>query len=119
MVMFWFLNESYYMFVYWIVGVFFDDIEILMLVVSIVWMFESVGFCILFGIGVVKVLFMVNFVILFVMFGFIILVMLVVVFMVLERLIDLCKVEVGGILEGEIGSVGVSEDFDEKRVVKV
>lgn len=118
MVMLRFLNESHYMFVYWIVGAFFDDIETLTLAVSIVRTFESVGSCISFGIGAAKVPPMVNLVISFAMFGFTIPATSAVVFMVPERPIDLRKVEAGGISEGETGSVGASEDSDEKRAVK-
>lgn len=64
-----FMNESHYMFVYWILGAFFDDIETLTLAVGIVRSFESVGSCLAFGIGAAKVDPMVNLAIAFAMFG--------------------------------------------------
>ncbi|KKY29940.1 hypothetical protein UCDDA912_g10116 [Diaporthe ampelina] len=63
-----FMNESHYMFVYWIMGTFFDDIETLTLGVGLVRSFESIGSCLAFGIGAVKVSPMVNLVVAFVMF---------------------------------------------------
>lgn len=63
-----FMNESHYMFVYWIVGTFFDDIETLTLSVGIIRSFESVGSCLAFGIGAAKVSPMVNLIIAYVMF---------------------------------------------------
>lgn len=62
------MNESHYMFVYWIVGTFFDDIETLTLSVGIIRSFESVGSCLSFGIGAAKVSPMVNLIIAYVMF---------------------------------------------------
>ncbi|KAJ0382347.1 hypothetical protein COL922a_012757 [Colletotrichum nupharicola] len=67
-VLFRFMNESHYMFVYWIMGTFFDDIETLTLGVGLVRSFESIGSCLAFGIGAVKVSPMVNLVVAFVMF---------------------------------------------------
>jgi hypothetical protein len=43
------MNESHYMFVYWILGAFFDDIETLTLAVGLLRSFESVGSCLSFG----------------------------------------------------------------------
>lgn len=62
------MNESHYMFVYWIMGTFFDDIETLTLGVGLVRSFESIGSCLAFGIGAVKVSPMVNLIVAFVMF---------------------------------------------------
>lgn len=67
-VLFRFMNESHYMFVYWILGVFNDDLETLTLTVGIVRCFESVGSCLAFGIGAAKVSPMVNLIVAFVMF---------------------------------------------------
>ncbi|KAK1997667.1 MFS general substrate transporter [Colletotrichum falcatum] len=67
-VLFRFMNESHYMFVYWLMGAFFDDIETLTLGVGLVRSFESIGACLSFGIGAVKVSPMVNLVVAFVMF---------------------------------------------------
>lgn len=46
-----FMNESHYMFVYWIIGTFNNDIETLTLTVGIVRSFESVGSAVSFGLG--------------------------------------------------------------------
>jgi len=62
------MNESHYVFVYWIVGTFFEDVETLTLSVGIIRSFESVGSCLAFGIGAAKVSPMVNLIIAFVMF---------------------------------------------------
>jgi hypothetical protein len=63
------MNESHYMFVYWILGAFFDDLETLTLAVGLMRSFESVGSCLAFGIGAVKVRPMVNLIVAFVMFS--------------------------------------------------
>jgi hypothetical protein len=91
-----FLNESHYMYVYWIVGAFFDDIETLTLAVSLVRTFESIGSSVSFGIGASAVSPMVNLVIAFAMFGLTIPATSVVVFMVPERPLDLRKDETEG-----------------------
>jgi hypothetical protein len=57
------------MFVYWILGAFFDDIETLTLAVGLLRSFESVGSCLSFGIGAAKIDPMVNLIIAFVMFS--------------------------------------------------
>lgn len=67
-VLFRFMNESHYMFVYWILGVFNDDLETLTLTVGIVRCFESVGSCLSFGIGAAQISPMVNLIVAFVMF---------------------------------------------------
>ncbi|KAL2190299.1 MFS general substrate transporter [Thermothelomyces heterothallicus CBS 203.75] len=104
MVILRFLNESHYMFVYWIVGAFFDDIETLTLAVGLVRTFESVGSSIAFGIGASSASPMVNLIIAFAMFGFTIPATSLVVFMVPERPVDLRKKEI------EASSVGESEN---------
>lgn len=63
------MNESHYMFVYWIVGAFFDDLETLTLAIGLLRSFESIGSCIAFGVGAAQVSPMVNLIIAFVMFG--------------------------------------------------
>ncbi|KAK4148556.1 hypothetical protein C8A00DRAFT_19629 [Chaetomidium leptoderma] len=84
-------NESHYMYVYSLVGAFFDDIETLTLAVSLVRTFESVGSSVSFGIGAAAVSPMVNLVIEFAMSGLTIPATSCVVFMVLERPVDLRK----------------------------
>jgi hypothetical protein len=64
-----FMNESHYMFIYWILGAFFDDIETLTLAVGLLRSFESVGSCLSFGIGAAKIKPMVNLIVGFVMFA--------------------------------------------------
>lgn len=98
-----FLNESHYMFVYWIVGTFFDDIETLTLAVSVVRTFESVGSAISFGIGAAAVSPMVNLIISFAMFGLTIPATSLVVFLVPERPVDLRKEESGSSLKSSTG----------------
>jgi hypothetical protein len=63
------MNESHYMFVYWILGAFFDDIETLTLAVGLLRSFESVGSCLSFGIGAAKIRPMVNLIVAVVMFA--------------------------------------------------
>lgn len=58
--LFRFLNESHYMFVYFMVGMFNNDVETLTLTVGIVRCFESVGACVSFGIGAAKISPMIN-----------------------------------------------------------
>ena len=63
------MNESHYMFVYWIIGTFNNDIETLTLTVGIVRSFESVGSAVSFGLGAAHGISpMVNLVVAFVMF---------------------------------------------------
>ena len=62
------MNESHYIFVYWIVGTFFDDVETLTLAVGIIRSFESVGSCLSFGLGAAKISPMTNLIVAFVMF---------------------------------------------------
>ncbi|KAM7212743.1 Major facilitator superfamily domain containing protein [Rhypophila decipiens] len=95
MVILRFLNESHFMFVYWIIGTFFDDIETLTLAVGIVRSFESVGSCLAFGIGAAQVAPMVNLVIAFVMFGITIPATSLAVLLVPERPVNLRKIEDG------------------------
>ncbi|CAH0023747.1 unnamed protein product [Clonostachys rhizophaga] len=68
MVIMRFMNESHYMFVYWIVGAYFDDLESLTFCVGIIRSFESIGSCLSFGIGAAKVAPMVNLIVAYVMF---------------------------------------------------
>ena len=83
------------MFVYWIIGTFFDDLETLTLAVGLVRSFESVGSCLAFGIGAVKVSPMVNLVLAFAMFGLTIPATSFAVFLVPERPVNLRKLEDG------------------------
>lgn len=62
------MNESHYIFVYWIVGTFFDDVETLTLSVGIIRSFESIGSCLSFGLGAAKISPMINLIVAFVMF---------------------------------------------------
>ncbi|KAH6855962.1 hypothetical protein B0I37DRAFT_424763 [Chaetomium sp. MPI-CAGE-AT-0009] len=100
MVILRFLNESHYMYVYWLVGAFFDDMETLTLAVSLVRTFESIGSSVSFGIGAAAVSPMVNLVISFAMFGLTIPATSLVVFMVPERPVDL-RNDDNGVLSGE------------------
>lgn len=64
-----FMNESHYMFVYWIIGTFNNDIDTLTLTVGIVRSFESLGSAVSFGLGAAKgVAPMTNLIVAFVMF---------------------------------------------------
>ncbi|KAB5536260.1 major facilitator superfamily domain-containing protein [Coniochaeta sp. 2T2.1] len=91
MIMMRFFNESHYMFVYYICGAFFDDLETLTLAVGIVRSFESVGSCLSFGIGAAQVKPIVNLGIAFAMFAITIPATSYVVFLVPERPVDLSK----------------------------
>ena len=83
------MNESHYMFVYWILGAFFDDLETLTLAVGLMRSFESVGSCLAFGIGAVRTSPMVNLVIAFVAFGICIPTTFMATLLVPERPVDL------------------------------
>ncbi|RYN36921.1 hypothetical protein AA0113_g2622 [Alternaria arborescens] len=87
-VLFRFMNESHYMFVYWILGAFFDDIETLTLAVGLLRSFESVGSCLAFGIGAAKIEPMANLIVAFVMFAITIPSTFAATFLVPERPID-------------------------------
>ncbi|KAF2790235.1 MFS general substrate transporter [Melanomma pulvis-pyrius CBS 109.77] len=87
-VLFRFMNESHYMFVYWILGAFFDDLETLTLAVGLMRSFESIGSCLAFGIGAVKVKPMVNLIVAFVMFSVTIPATFCATFLVPERPVD-------------------------------
>ena len=89
------MNESHYMFVYWLLGAFFDDLETLTLAVGLMRSFESVGSCLSFGIGAVKVAPMVNLIVAFVMFAVTIPATFVATFLVPERPVDVRKLESG------------------------
>lgn len=91
MVLFRFFNESHYMFVYWIVGSFFDDLETLTLAVGLIRSFESVGSCLSYGIGAAKAKPMVNLIVAFVMFSITIPTTTCAVFLVPERPVDVTK----------------------------
>ena len=81
-----FLNESHYMLVYWILGAFFDDIEILTLAVGIVRSFESVGSAVSYGIGAVKSIHPItNLIVAFALFGASLVPTTMAVFLVPER----------------------------------
>ncbi|KAK2040367.1 MFS general substrate transporter [Colletotrichum somersetense] len=90
-VLFRFMNESHYMSVYWLMGTFFDDIETLTLGVGLVRSFESIGSCLSFGIGAVKISPMVNLIVAFVMFAVCIPATSWVVFLVPERPVNNAK----------------------------
>lgn len=92
------------MYVYWIVGAFFDDLETLTLAVSLVRTFESIGSSVSFGIGAAAVSPMINLVISFAMFGLTIPATSFVVFMVPERPVDLRKDDSGLVSEEELES---------------
>ena len=83
------------MYVYWLVGAFFDDIETVTLAVSLVRTFESIGSSVAFGVGASAASPMVNLIIAFAMFGLTIPATSAVVFMVPERPVDLRKDEAG------------------------
>lgn len=88
-----FFNESHYMFTYWLVGVFFDDLETLSLAVGLIRSFESLGYCIAYGIGASAVSPMVNLAIAFAMFSITIPATSLLVFLVPERpLVDVVAV---------------------------
>lgn len=87
------MNESHYMFVYWILGTYFDDMETLTLAVGLMRSFESIGSCLSFGVGAAKVEPMVNLIIAFVMFGITIPSTFAATFLVPERPVDLRKPE--------------------------
>jgi hypothetical protein len=82
------MNESHYMFVYWILGAFFDDIETLTLAVGLLRSFESVGSCLSFGIGAARIKPMVNLIVAFVMFAITIPSTFAAAFIVPERPVD-------------------------------
>ncbi|KAK2790386.1 hypothetical protein FQN52_005654 [Onygenales sp. PD_12] len=84
-VLFRFMNESHYMFVYWIIGTFTNDLENITLTVGIIRSFESVGSAISYGIGAVKTTPMVNLIVAFVMFALTVPSTSAVVFMVPEH----------------------------------
>ncbi|TDZ22295.1 UNC93-like protein [Colletotrichum orbiculare MAFF 240422] len=90
-VLFRFMNESHYMFVYWIMGTFFDDIETLTLGVGLVRSFESIGSALAYGIGAINVSPMVNLVVAFVMFVICVPATSWAVFLVPERPVDNSK----------------------------
>jgi hypothetical protein len=83
------MNESNYMFVYWIIGAFNNDLETLTLTVGIVRSFESVGSALSFGVGAAHgVSPMANLIVSFVMFAICIIPTLLVVLEVPEHPLD-------------------------------
>ncbi|KAH8652237.1 major facilitator superfamily domain-containing protein [Xylariales sp. PMI_506] len=68
-VIFRFLNESSYMFVYWLMGAFFDDLETLTIAIGLLRSFESVGSAIAYGVGASSASPLTNLTVAFVMFG--------------------------------------------------
>lgn len=64
------MNESHYVFVYWLVGTFFNDVETLTLSVGIIRSFESIGSSVSFGLGAAKISPMANLIVAFVLFAF-------------------------------------------------
>lgn len=89
--LFMFMNESHYIFVYWLVGTFDADVETVTLSVGIVRAFESAGSALAFGIGAARVDPMVNLVIAFVAFAVCIVPTFMVTFMVPEHPRDKTK----------------------------
>jgi hypothetical protein len=99
-----FMNESHYMFVYWILGAFFDDIETLTLAVGLLRSFESVGSCLSFGIGAAKIQPMINLIVAVVMFSITIPSTFAATMLVPERPVDERKlVEEDSVTEGDKG----------------
>jgi hypothetical protein len=92
-VLFRFMNESHYVFVYWLIGTFDNDIETLTLTVGILRSMESIGSCLSFGIGAAKIPAMTNLIISFVMFAVAVPTTSYVTFLVPERPSELAKVE--------------------------
>ncbi|ORY61621.1 major facilitator superfamily domain-containing protein [Pseudomassariella vexata] len=95
-VLFRFMNESHYMFVYWMIGAFFNDLETLTLAIGLLRSFESIGSCISFGVGAAQVSPMVNLVIAFAMFGITIPATTAVVYMVPENPANAVKSSASG-----------------------
>ncbi|KAH9428727.1 hypothetical protein MCOR02_011272 [Pyricularia oryzae] len=67
--LFMFMNESHYIFVYWIVGTFDADVETVTLSVGIVRSFESLGAALAFGIGAARISPMINLAVAFAAFA--------------------------------------------------
>lgn len=113
-----FLNESHYMFTYWLVGAFFDDLETLSLAVGLIRSLESLGYCVAYGIGASSVSPMVNLAVAFAMFGLTIPATSRLVFLVPERpLADVVgAVGAGGGGEGGSGS-GTEHEGEADMVV--
>jgi hypothetical protein len=105
------MNESHYMFVYWILGAFFDDIETLTLAVGLLRSFESVGSCLSFGIGAAKIEPMANLVVAFVMFAITIPSTFAATFLVPERPVDQ-RMSDHGLVEKADGQVSDEGDRD-------
>lgn len=103
-VLFRFMNESHYMFVYWIIGAFNNDLETLTLTVGIVRSFESIGSCLAYGIGAAKIPAMTNLIVAFVMFAICIPTTTALTFLVPEHPIDESKT-----LAAEVGAAEASD----------
>lgn len=73
------------MFVYWLIGIFFNDVETLTLGVGLVRSFESLGSALSFGIGAAKITPLVNLIVAVVMFAVCIPTTTMAVWMVPER----------------------------------
>lgn len=101
------MNESHYMFVYWLLGIFFNDIETLTLGVGLVRSFESLGSCLSFGIGAAKVSPLANLIVAVVMFAICIPTTTMAVWLVPERPVDNALEEVAGQVEAVDGVVKV------------
>ncbi len=113
------MNESHYMFTYWLMGTFFDDLETLTLSVGIVRSFESIGSCLAFGIGAAKVKPMVNLIISFVMFAITIPATSWAVYLVPERPTAVVELEVfRRIAAWSLIGVGIKDHRDVNRVVE-
>jgi hypothetical protein len=63
-----FMNESHYMFVYWIVGTYYNDVSTLTLTVSILRSFESIGSTLANGIDALHIKPMTNLIVAFALF---------------------------------------------------
>ncbi len=111
------MNESHYMFVYWIIGTFNNDIETLTLTVGIVRSFESVGSAVSFGLGAATgVSPMANLVVAFVMFAICIPTTSLVAFEVPEHPVEK---EILSEEESEVEVVGVGKGDAERRGAEV
>lgn len=92
------------MFTYWLMGCLYDDIETLSLVVGIVRSFESLGFCISYGIGASSASPMVNLAIAFAMFGIAIPTTTWLVYLVPERPVNIASDDI------DLAGIGQSEE---------
>lgn len=79
------------MFVYWLVGAFFDDLETLTLSVGLIRSFESLGSCVSYGVGAAKVKAMTNLILAFAMLAVAVPTTTLAVLLVPERPVDDAK----------------------------